>query len=70
MVYLAIIYQIHRRKYRWTKKIMLVICYIHRWRSWWNEAGNFFFDALSVSKSIGKIITDIPQITNESFSNE
>ena len=49
---------------------MLVICYIHRWRSWWNEAGNFFFDALSVSKSIGKIITDIPQITNESFSNE
>ena len=30
----------------------------------------FFFDALSVSKSIDKIITDIPQITNESFSNK
>jgi len=38
----GIIYQIHRRKYRRTKKIMSVICYIHRWRSWWNEAGNFF----------------------------
>jgi len=49
-----------------------MICYIHQLKSRRNEAGKiYFWRTLSISKSIGKIITDRltdrPQIANESF---
>jgi hypothetical protein len=43
---------------------LFVICHIHRWKYWWNEAGNFVFWGTFVGS---KFITDRPQITDESF---
>jgi len=40
-----------------------VICYIQRW----NEAGKFFLRTLFINKFICKIITDKPQIIDESL---
>ena len=43
---------------------LFVICHIHRWKYWRNEAGNFVFWGTFVGS---KFITDRPQITDESF---